>query len=115
MSRPLTPIEQKMLKEMQEVEAIHREVFNVELAFLSKPSALVLKDNWYDLFHSFHGDEVIHNCPDFQMLLNNAHAQCNVISVVWQGEDVICDQTGVFIPSICFKKNMISAPLLEGE
>lgn len=88
----------------------------VELAFLSCPSALVLKDNWIDLYIAYWKDPDILNCPDMQALIKRADIQMNVIEVVYNSGNIFeRNDNNIHIPDICFKKNMISEPLLKGE
>lgn len=104
MPRKHSPIEQAMAYELD----------NITLAFLSKPSTLVLKDNWLALFEAYFNYDVS-NCPDFQLLMRLAKTQCNVINVEYDGERIGETISRVIVPGICFKKNVTTEPLMKGE
>jgi len=104
--RPLTPVERKLQKERTTTP-------DVALAFLSKPKILVLKNNWVDLIEGRVPN--IRNCPDFQLLLEVAKRQYNVISVAHTSLGIVETRTSVLIPDICFRKDMLTTPLMKGE
>ncbi len=105
--RELTQAEQQLMLELD----------NFSLAFLAKPSALVLKDDWLKIYSDINGEAVVWNCPDFQKLLALTEKQYNVLNVLYTTpHGTICEvDTGVQIPARCFRKDMTTAPLMKGE
>lgn len=103
--RKRTPIEQQLAIELDAMS----------LAFLSSPSALTLKEGWLEIYSNIVGEHIVWNCPDFQHLLAITAKQLNVIQVLYDGDVIIERTTGVKIPRICFRKDMLTVPLLKEE